>query len=388
MADINPALFVDHEGSLYLFWYPVLGGRWESSQPKYLKAEKGHYESANGYTGVPDWDWQDAIYVKIGGNFSGGDDAVESEKVDTGMTDGRYNDPYTQLLNEKYAELKEYLFKPVEQGGAGVSQAFYGEEYESFVQERLDLSLGKLFSLSEGVPYARRLGWQTKDKPLEIQYNGGWRIILPLYSDTMECTVMALSDDGGETWAFSEPIIGMANIQASMAQRSDGTIVAYMRDNGPIPQRVVEAESADGGETWTIGKDRQDLFDPGVGSDLVELKTETGSLSTTTTSLGASPWLLPCPRTRARPGPTAATLLWIPAATPEISTIPPSLRDRTARSSSPTPSTTRAATVSWRAATTSSTSRSTRIGSKLATAKSRSIPMTSSPMRCPVRPLI
>ena len=41
-----------------------------------------------------------------------------------------------------------------------------------------------------------------------------------------------------------------------MAQRSDGTIVAYMRDNGPIPQRVVEAESADGGETWTIGKDR------------------------------------------------------------------------------------------------------------------------------------
>ena len=39
MADINPALFVDHEGSLYLFWYPVLGGRWESSQPKYLKAE-------------------------------------------------------------------------------------------------------------------------------------------------------------------------------------------------------------------------------------------------------------------------------------------------------------------------------------------------------------
>lgn len=272
MADINPALFVDHEGSLYLFWYPVLGGRWESSQPKYLKAEKGHYESANGYTGVPDWDWQDAIYVKIGGNFSGGDDAVESEKVDTGMTDGRYNDPYTQLLNEKYAELKEYLFKPVEQGGAGVSQAFYGEEYESFVQERLDLSLGKLFSLSEGVPYARRLGWQTKDKPLEIQYNGGWRIILPLYSDTMECTVMALSDDGGETWAFSEPIIGMANIQASMAQRSDGTIVAYMRDNGPIPQRVVEAESADGGETWTIGKDRQDLFDPGVGSDLVELK--------------------------------------------------------------------------------------------------------------------
>lgn len=185
MADINPALFVDHEGSLYLFWYPVLGGRWESSQPKYLKAEKGHYESANSYTGVPDWDWQDAIYVKIGGNFSGGDDAVESEKVDTGMTDGRYNDPYTQLLNEKYAELKEYLFKPVEQGGAGVSQAFYGEEYESFVQERLDLSLGKLFSLSEGVPYARRLGWQTKDKPLEIQYNGGWRIILPLYSDTM-----------------------------------------------------------------------------------------------------------------------------------------------------------------------------------------------------------
>ena len=38
-----------------------------------------------------------------------------------------------------------------------------------------------------------------------------------------------------------------------------------------IPQRVVTVESTDGGMTWTIGKDHQDLFDPGVGSDLIEL---------------------------------------------------------------------------------------------------------------------
>ena len=271
MADINPALFVDHENNLWLFWYPVLGGRWESSQPKYLKAAQGSYESANGFTGCPDWEWQDAIYVRVGGNFSGGADDLESERVDPGITNGTYNDPYTQLLNEKYAELKEYMFASIEDGGAGVSELFFGQDYEDFVQERLDLSLGKLYSAKENVPYARRIGWQTKDKPLEIQYNGGWRIILPLYSDTMECTIMAISDDGGETWQFSEPVIGVANIQASMAQKEDGTIVAYMRDNGVIPKRVVVAESTDGGMTWTIGKDHQDLFDPGVGSDLVEL---------------------------------------------------------------------------------------------------------------------
>lgn len=265
MADINPVLYVDHENTLWLFWYPVLGGRWETSQPKYLKAEEGHYESANGFDEVPDWTWQDAIYVKVGGNFSGLDDSHECDKVDP------ENDPYTLWLEDQYAEFRDYTFAPLAEGGAGMLEALFGADFDEFVEERLALSRGELFYSKKYVPYARRWGWQTKDKPLEIEWEGHTRMLLPLYSDTMECAIVAYTDDGGETWEFSYPMIGQPVIQASMLQREDGTLVAYLRDNGEIPQRIAVSESTDGGETWTIAKDHQGLFDPGVGSDITEL---------------------------------------------------------------------------------------------------------------------
>ena len=214
----------------------------------------------------------------------------------------------------------------MEQGGAGVSQALYGEEFESFVQERLDLSLGKLFSLSEGVPMHGGLLGRPRTRPLEIQYNGGWRIILPLYSDTMECTVMALSDDGGETWTFSEPS------SAWQISRLHGAAVrwnhcGYMRDNGPIPQRVVEAESTDGGMTWTIGKDRQDLFDPGVGSDLVKLENGNWVFVNNDNQFGRFSLAVACRRMR-QDLDYRRHIALDTAATPEISTIH-GLADRT-----------------------------------------------------------
>ncbi|MNH91121.1 Endo-1,4-beta-xylanase A precursor [compost metagenome] len=290
IADINPAVYVDAGERLWFFWYPVLAGRWETSQPKYAYAEKGSYEFANVGNDKPNWTWSEVINVKIGMNIG---NAVDPNSPDDYISP-RLQKGYVNTLKEKLAEFKEYSFKPIDQGGAGVNARINGEEWEEFVEERLKLAGGnslddaftptvadKIWTGRSGYPLARRLGWQTKDKPFTIPIgNGKVRMLLPLYSDTMEQSMMAITEydpskplkDNSIRWEFSEPLVGAAIIQASMAQRTDGTIVAYMRDNGPLPNRVVASESKDGGFTWTIGKDIPELFDPGVGHDLVQLK--------------------------------------------------------------------------------------------------------------------
>ena len=46
----------------------------------------------------------------------------------------------------------------------------------------------------------QRLGWMPRVHPLVLP-SGRW--ILPLYSDTFNCSIMAISDDRGETWTAS-----------------------------------------------------------------------------------------------------------------------------------------------------------------------------------------
>jgi len=77
------------------------------------------------------------------------------------------------------------------------------------------------------------------------------RILLPLYSDGYNFSLVAISDDDGATWLSSLPIVGRGNVQPALAVRNDGHIVAFMRDNGDAPSRVQVSESADNGETWS-----------------------------------------------------------------------------------------------------------------------------------------
>ena len=58
---------------------------------------------------------------------------------------------------------------------------------------------------------------------------------------------MAISDDRGQTWYASQPLLGFGNIQPAVLRRDDGTLVAYMRENGRR-KRVRIAESKDDGE--------------------------------------------------------------------------------------------------------------------------------------------
>ena len=76
----------------------------------------------------------------------------------------------------------------------------------------------------------QRLGWMPRVHPLVLP-SGRW--ILPLYSDTFNASIMAISDDRGATWTASRPLIGFGNIQPSLVRKNDGVLVAFMRDNGP-----------------------------------------------------------------------------------------------------------------------------------------------------------
>jgi len=94
---------------------------------------------------------------------------------------------------------------------------------------------------------------------------------VPLYSDGYDFSLMAITDDGGKTWSSSEPLPGFGNIQPAIARRKDGTLIAYMRDNGPPPKRLHRSESKDQGITWSPVKDT-DIPNPGSGSDVIVLK--------------------------------------------------------------------------------------------------------------------
>jgi predicted neuraminidase len=94
---------------------------------------------------------------------------------------------------------------------------------------------------------------------------------VPLYSDGFSFSLMNISDDWGQTWHASAPLIGAGNIQPSIVQRKDGSLYTLMRDNGPPPKRLMQSESRDRGETWSPVTDTE-LPNPGSGAEIIALR--------------------------------------------------------------------------------------------------------------------
>jgi predicted neuraminidase len=111
------------------------------------------------------------------------------------------------------------------------------------------------------------MGWQSRARPFVTESG---RIIVPLYSDGFSFSLMAYTDDGGERWSFSNPLVGAGNIQPAIARAPGGELVAYMRDNGPAPKRLHVSRSSDEGSTWSAVRD-SDLPNPGSAADVVTL---------------------------------------------------------------------------------------------------------------------
>ncbi|ARA91982.1 hypothetical protein AWN76_001570 [Rhodothermaceae bacterium RA] len=253
--DINPVLFVDPDGQLWLFWYTVLANLWETSLLKVRTS------TDYGRNGPPVWHRQDVIHVKPGGSTERGiqpDDpfvasvAAQLERYTAYLTEQGFFDA-PGLWARWIDRTAEIL---ADAGGEDLQRR--GRRY------RPD---GSYENADMGYPLARRLGWQTRNKPVALP---GGRLILPLYSDRFSFSLMALTDDGGQTWSFSTPLVGAGNVQPAIARRTDGTLVAYMRDNGPPPQRLHVSTSTDDGATWSDVRD-SDHVNSGTAADVVVL---------------------------------------------------------------------------------------------------------------------
>jgi predicted neuraminidase len=116
-----------------------------------------------------------------------------------------------------------------------------------------------------------RIGWMPRTHPLELPSG---RILVPLYSDGFSFGTVAITDDGGATWTASEPIVGAGSIQPSIVRKRDGSLVAYLRDNGPAPKRVMLSTSRDEGRTWSDAVDTG-IPNPGSSVEVIALKDGT-----------------------------------------------------------------------------------------------------------------
>lgn len=199
LPDCNPVLFIDAQERLWLFWMVIHTNRWERSILKYRMSTDYQQD------GAPNWDWQDIVLLDPGDTFQ--EDLREGFKtlnVDEPLW-AEYAHPYSRMLVEAAAD-----------------------------------------------PIKRNTGWMTRTSILTLPSG---RIIVPLYSDGYNVSLMAYSDDQGVTWQSSKPIVGLGNIQPSIERRRDGALVAFMRDNGNLPKRMPVALSEDDGETWTVARD-------------------------------------------------------------------------------------------------------------------------------------
>jgi predicted neuraminidase len=253
--DVNPVLFVDNDARLWLFWYTVIANQWDTSLPAY-RTSKNYMQRS----GPPEWAWQQSLFVKPGGKTERGilaDDPfvasvrrqIELQRKALEQQTG--GDPEVMKLFERWKE--QLLYKS--EGKDMMRSGYYTNE----AGERIDTLMG--------FPYYRRVGWQTKNKP--VQLSSG-RIILPLYSDGLNLSLMAITDDGGSNWHYSEPLVGAGNIQPTIAV-GKSSLTAYMRDNGPPPKRLLASNSADDGKTWSPVHDTE-IYNSGAGSDVVVLQ--------------------------------------------------------------------------------------------------------------------
>lgn len=258
--DINPIMFMDQQQRLWLMWYPVIANQWETSIPMYRLSSK--YNTS----GVPEWAWQDVIFVKAG------------DKTERGI---QPNDRFVEQVNKQLYEYEQYLNSSLMPQISDSLKMPLATEWKKYKVKMDSLSKGKNMLRAGrlqngdqelpsdlGYPLTRRIGWQTKNKPVFL----GRRMIIPLYSDGFDCSLFAVTDNGGKDWDYSNPVLGGAGIQPTIAICKDSTLVAYLRDNGPPPQRMQRTESHDKGLTWTIAKD-DILPNPGAGFDLVTVST-------------------------------------------------------------------------------------------------------------------
>ncbi|MHB1456286.1 MAG: sialidase family protein [Armatimonadota bacterium] len=215
--DCNPCMFVDAKQRLWLVYVTILANEWHTALLKYRTASK--FDECT----RPPWEDADTLHATPGDEFI---DAVS--EMD-----------YSVYLK-----------------GTGISY----EKIQQYKTKQTEMASDKL---------TRRLGWMPRARGVLLSDG---RLILPLYSDGFDFSLMLISDDDGTSWHTSRPIISCGGVQPSVVERNDGTLLAFMRNNGPAPKKIMVTTSTDRGETWSQ-PGYTDLPNPGSGIEAIRLKS-------------------------------------------------------------------------------------------------------------------
>jgi len=218
--DCNPCMIIDSSRRLWLLWPVIQSNQWESALMKFRTSRDFQRP------GPPRWEGERVMHLKPGTEFL---QAVQRDLAP------RWAPALEAASEADKARIREYLADRTRRAGDKLSQ---------------------------------RLGWMTRAHPFLL----GTRLAVPLYSDLFDFSLFAFTDDAGETWSVSEPIVGPGCVQPSVARRRDGTLVAFFRDNGPPPNRVITSESTDNGRTWSPPRDI-DLPNPGSALEAAVLRS-------------------------------------------------------------------------------------------------------------------
>src|SRR5436190_21458309 len=208
--DTNATMFIDPKERLWLLWPTILANEWHTALMKY-KISSDYQRD-----GPPKWETSEVLHVTPG------------------------------------EELKTTVDREVDRLAGAAPIDDRARDYADKIKK------------DAGDKLTRRLGWMTRAHPYVLD---GTRLIVPLYSDGFDFSLMAISDDWGATWHTSTPLVGAGNVQPSIARKRDGTLVAYMRDNGPAPKRLHISRSRDRGDTWSPVEDSA-LPNPGAGAEV------------------------------------------------------------------------------------------------------------------------
>lgn len=214
--DCNPMMFIDPTGRLHLLWITIIANRWEYS----LLRTRLSTDYLN--EGAPKWSWQDIILLKPGNEFA-------------------------ETIVKRFSEMKT----------PEMVSAEYAPRYE------------ELIVMAARDAGKREIGWMTRTQPLLLPDG---KLLLPLYSDGFSLSLVAISIDNGDTWKPGTPIVGRGNIQPALVRKKDGTLIAFMRDNGDFPGRIMLSESADNGSVWSIAR-KSDIPNPGSSVYVLSLNS-------------------------------------------------------------------------------------------------------------------
>lgn len=197
LPDQNPTMFVDSQGRLWLFRISSLDNEVRGHFITYLISTDFEGD------GPPNWTWQAPLFC------------------------------FPRELEKTYAATVDQ---------ATAAGLIPEDQVDAFVEKKT-LAKEKLW---------HRLGWMPRQPPIMLNER---RMMLGLYSDLWGCSLAAFTEDGGNTWEFSKPMIFpesllTLNVQPSFVLKTNGNVVAFMRGRRG-DRHVQRAESSDGGLTWT-----------------------------------------------------------------------------------------------------------------------------------------